>query len=146
MIDKITCFTMLTVALTMLFIYYGMDIRRKEDSRNLAPVSLQWLTKVCSFALIGVYAAVALRATTIGVPEWIGSALLASGVLCIALAKRALGRAHRFTGQCLAKPSLVATGIYRVPRMVWRKTVSERSAQRLHIPDSGRRALHHSQF
>src|SRR6188768_3008523 len=116
MISELYLFWAISVLLSACFIFYGMDLRRKKDSRNLSPVVLQVLMRSCSLGLILGYVVMAMNVTSVGFPEWLGLALLLFGVTFVAMAKRALGRAHTFTGQCLARPSLVTNGVYSVTR------------------------------
>ena len=109
-------FQLLAGILVTLFLYYGMDVRRKRGARNLATPVLVLLMKGCSALLIGAWAWVVLFANKLTAIDWMSLALMASGVAFVVAAKTVLGKAHTFTGQCLERPELVTHGVYGVTR------------------------------
>lgn len=114
--DEIFLFKAIAVAMTALFVYYGMDIRHKKGTQNFVAPHWLILMKLCSFMLIGAFVWFMLATNSIGVIDWLSLALMSSGTALILAAKRALGTAHTFTGQHLEKPSLVTHGVYTFTR------------------------------
>ncbi len=98
--------------LAALFAFYGMDVRSKAGTRDFVGRGWQGLMKLCAFGLIAGFAWAVAGAGEVRAIDWIGLALAASGTAFVAAAKRALGSAHTFTGQCLERPQLVTHGIY----------------------------------
>lgn len=98
------------------FLYYGMDVRRKDGAKDFVALVWQKLMKFCSFLLVGVAVWITLSVRQLNATEWLDLALMASGTAFVAAAKHALGKAHTFTGQYLEKPKLVTRGIYAFTR------------------------------
>src|SRR5262245_41124900 len=109
---QIDLFHVFTIALAAAFVYFGMDVRPRPGTMNLAGRGWQALMKFSSFALIVVVFNLAVTARQIGGLDWAGLALMATGTAIVTAAKRTLGRAHTFTGQCLKNPRLVTRGVY----------------------------------
>ena len=109
-------FKVTVLALGAGFIHYGMDVRRKAGARNLVrPVWLA-IMKALSFSLIAAFLWLLLNAREIGPGDWLSLTLLVTGTCFVGAAKRALGAAHTFTGQCLEQPALVTGGVYGLTR------------------------------
>ena len=98
--------------LAAFFLYYGLDVRRKDGAKDFVAPVWQKLMKFCSFLLVGVAVWITLSVRQLNATEWLDLALMASGTAFVAAAKHALGKAHTFTGQYLEKPILVTRGIY----------------------------------
>ena len=75
----------------------------------------QILMKLCSFGLIGVALGITLSMHQINGSDWLGLTMMTMGTAFLAAAKHALGKAHTFTGQYLAKTQLTR-GIYSITR------------------------------
>lgn len=114
--NQLVLFKMLCVLLTLCFVFFGMDIRRKHGTRDFVPLVWQLVMKFCSFLLIGAFAWTVLLSHEINLFDWFSLMLMASGTMFVTIAKRTLGRAHTFTGQCLEKPGLVTQGVYSITR------------------------------
>jgi protein-S-isoprenylcysteine O-methyltransferase Ste14 len=114
--DALTIFKSAVAILAAIFVYYGMDIRRKTGARDFVAPVWQVIMKLCSIALILASAWVTLSAQHVNTTDWVSLAMMAGGVGFVVAAKRALGRAHTFTGQYLACPMLVTHGVYAITR------------------------------
>ena len=114
--SQLVLFKMICVALTLCFVLFGMDIRRKTGSRDFVPLVWQVVMKFCSFLLIGAFVWTVLLSQDVSILDWFALVLMAMGTVFVTLAKRTLGKAHTFTGQYLEKPGLATQGIYRVTR------------------------------
>ena len=90
--------------LAALFLYYGMDVRRKEGAKDFVALAWQKLMKFCSFLLVGAAVWITLGVRQLNAVDWLDLAVMASGTAFVAAAKHALGKAHTFTGQYLGKP------------------------------------------
>src|SRR6266699_3645647 len=88
--------------LVALFLYYGMDVRRKDGAADFVAHTWQTLMKLCSFSLVGGFVWVTLSVPEVSASDWLDLAIMASGTVFVKAAKNALGRAHTFTGQSLA--------------------------------------------
>ena len=102
--------------LAVLFLYYGMDVRRKEGAKDFVTGPWQKLMKFCSFLLVGATVWITFSVRHLNASDWLDLAVMASGTAFVAAAKHALGKAHTFTGQYLEKPLLVTRGIYAITR------------------------------
>ena len=109
-------FQTIAEVLLVMFVGYGMDIRRKVGARNFVSGGWQVLMKISSFSLIAAFVGITLTMHEVNATDWLGLVAMASGTACVAAAKRTLGRAHTFTGEYLEKPTLVTWGIYRFSR------------------------------
>jgi len=109
-------FQIIGIALIALFVFYGMDIRRKKGSSNFVATPWLFLMKFLSFALIACFAAALFTLSKADIVDWICLALMASGTAFIIAAKKTLNTAHTFTGQFLDKPQLVTRGVYSITR------------------------------
>ena len=115
-------FEVVVVLLLVVFVRYGMDIRKKPGARSFVWNGWQVLMKACSFSLIVAFVAfIAVIGITSPVHEmqaadWLGLVVMLTGTACVMAAKRALGRSHTFTGEYLERPKLVTWGIYRFTR------------------------------
>jgi steroid 5-alpha reductase family enzyme len=109
-------FQIIAGTLTAFFLYYGMDVRRKEGARDFTLSAWQTLMKFCSFLLVGVAVWITFSVHQVNAGDWLDLAVMASGTAFVAAAKRGLGKAHTFTGQYLEKPMLVTRGIYAITR------------------------------
>ena len=114
--NQLVLFKIVCVLLTLCFVFFGMDIRRKHGSRNFVPLVWQLVMKFCSFLLIGAFVWTVLLSHELSTLDWFSLMLMASGTMFVTMAKRTLGTAHTFTGQCLEKPGLVTQGIYSMTR------------------------------
>lgn len=111
-----TVFRAIATALAILFISYGMDVRRKRETVNLAAPLWQLLMKGAAALLVGSFAALVWTITSPDRLDWVALIVGACGTALVVAAKRALGSSHTFTGQCRAHPRLVTTGIYSITR------------------------------
>jgi len=111
-----TLFQITSGTLVALFLYYGMDVRRKDGAADFVAHTWQTLMKFCSFSLIGGFVWVSLSVPQVSASDWLDMAIMASGTVFVTAAKNALGRAHTFTGQYLEKPGLVTRGVYSITR------------------------------
>ena len=111
-----TVYKLMIAAAGVAFVIYGMDIRRKAGACNFVGPIWLVLMKALSFALIGTFFMTLALSAELGALDWLTLALLLSGTLFVALAKRALGTVHTFTGQYLLRPGLVTTGVYSLTR------------------------------
>jgi protein-S-isoprenylcysteine O-methyltransferase Ste14 len=102
--------------LVALFLYYGMDVRRKDGARDFAAPAWQTLVKLCSFLLIGAFLWIVLSTRQVSLGDWLDLSVMMSGTTFVMAAKKELGRAHTFTGQYLDNPRLVTTGVYAITR------------------------------
>src|SRR4051812_38213199 len=102
--------------LVVAFLYYGLDVRRKRGTRDLAGPAWQTVMRVGSFGLVGAFVWSAVAVSGTATHDWLALALMAGGTAFVAAAKRALGRAHTFTGQVLDTPGLVTGGVYGLTR------------------------------
>ena len=102
--------------LAVLFLYYGMDVRRKKGAKDFVTLAWQRLMKFCSFLLVGAAVWITFSVRQLNAVDWLDLALIASGTAFVAAAKHTLGKAHTFTGQYLEKPMLVTRGIYAITR------------------------------
>ena len=53
-------FQTIAAVLLVMFVGYGMDIRRKLGARNFVPAGWQVLMKISSFSLIGAFVGITL--------------------------------------------------------------------------------------
>jgi protein-S-isoprenylcysteine O-methyltransferase Ste14 len=111
-----TMFQIITGVLATAFLHYGMDIRGKKGARHLVGRGWQLLMMVSSFLLIAAFLSLVICIRYVGAIDWMGLTLIGVGTIFIGAAKRALGEAHTFTGQCLDGPMLVTGGIYATTR------------------------------
>ena len=109
-------FKTIAAVLLVMFVGYGMDIRRKLGARKFVSGGWQVMMKICSFSLIIAFVGITSTIHEVNATDWLGLVAMASGTACVVAAKRALGRAHTFTGEYLEKPTLVTWGIYRFSR------------------------------
>lgn len=109
-------FQVTALALVAVFIYYGMDVRKKTDVQNFTMPLWQMLMKLLSFALIiaFVYGVWSVRLPS--AVDYLALALMVSGTAFVTAAKQALGKAHTFTGQYLTNPGLITHAVYAVTR------------------------------
>ena len=99
-----------------LFLFYGMDVRRKAGALNVVAPAWQLLMKLCALFLIAGFAWLIASMREHSMIDWLGLTLGATGTAFVAAAKRTLGNAHTFTGQVLEKPRLVTDGVYAITR------------------------------
>jgi protein-S-isoprenylcysteine O-methyltransferase Ste14 len=99
-----------------LFMFHGMDVRRKEGARDFVAPAWQLLMKLCAWLLIAGFAWLVASMREPGMIDWLGLALGTSGTAFVVAAKWALGDAHTFTGQHLERPRLVTHGVYAITR------------------------------
>jgi protein-S-isoprenylcysteine O-methyltransferase Ste14 len=99
-----------------LFLWYGMDVRRKAGARDFVPPFWQALMSVAALSLLGAFIWVVLAIREPAGLDWLGLALMGSGTSFVVAAKRALGPMHTFTGQYREHPRLVTSGVYAVTR------------------------------
>ena len=96
---------MVAAVLLVVFVRYGMDIRRKPGGRSFVCNGWQLMIKACSFLLIFALAAfIAVSGMTspvhqIQVADWLGLVVVLVGTACAMAAKRALGQSHTFPGE-----------------------------------------------
>jgi protein-S-isoprenylcysteine O-methyltransferase Ste14 len=113
---EIAIFKIISAMFTVFFIFFGMDIRKKAGARDFVSPFWQFIMKFSSFLLIGAFIWIALLIQEIGLIDWLALMLAIFGTIFVTLARRTLGKAHTFTGQCLEKPELVTQGVYRFTR------------------------------
>jgi protein-S-isoprenylcysteine O-methyltransferase Ste14 len=111
-----TLFQAFSGILIAIFLYYGMDIRRKSGARDFAAPAWQIVMKLCSLLLVGAFFLVTLSARHVSLADWLDLSLMIIGTAFVTAAKRELGRAHTFTGQFLENTRLVTTGVYATTR------------------------------
>ena len=111
-----TLFQIISGILVALFLYYGMDVRRKDGARDFVAPAWQRAMKLCSLLLVGAFFWITLSTRQVSMGDWLDLSFMISGTAFVAAAKRELGRAHTFTGQFLENPRLVTTGIYAMTR------------------------------
>ena len=99
-----------------LFLFYGMDVRRKAGVQDFIAAPWQLLMKLCALLLIAGFTWLVASMREPGMIDWLGLTLGAAGTAFVAAAKRSLGNAHTFTGQYLEKPRLVTDGVYALTR------------------------------
>jgi protein-S-isoprenylcysteine O-methyltransferase Ste14 len=109
-------FQIIAGILAAIFLYYGMDVRRKHGARNFVAPVWQRLMKFCAFLIVGAVVSSALTVRQLNAGDCLALAVMASGTAFVAAAKHTLGKAHTFTGQYLAKPLLITHGIYSLTR------------------------------
>src|SRR5215468_6222521 len=97
--ETLVAFQVAAAVLVALFVYFGMDLRRKEGARNFVAPAWQYLMKVCAFVLLGAFVWIANAAAEIRMIDWMGLGVMAIGTAFVVAAKRALGTVHTFTGQ-----------------------------------------------
>jgi protein-S-isoprenylcysteine O-methyltransferase Ste14 len=113
---SVRIFQIVTGMLGGIFLYCGMDVRRKKGAQDFVASIWQVFMKVCSFSLIGVALGITFSVHRINVSDWMGLTIMTTGTAFVAAARHALGEAHTFTGQYRAKPQLVTRGIYSITR------------------------------
>ena len=111
-----TLFQITAAILAGLFLYYGLDVRRKEGAWDFVAPAWQTLVKLCSFSLVGAFVWFTVSVRQVNTGDWLDLAVMASGTTFVMAAKRALGKAHTFTGQYLERPELVTRGVYSITR------------------------------
>jgi protein-S-isoprenylcysteine O-methyltransferase Ste14 len=116
MLRMTTIFQIIAATVTALFLYYGMDVRRKAGARDFVASLWQTLMKVCSLTLMGVAAWMTFTIRNVNAGHWLALAMMISGTGFVTAAKRALGASHTFTGQYLDEPKLVTRGVYAFTR------------------------------
>ena len=94
-------FQTIAAVLLVVFVGYGMDIRRKLGAKNFVGSGWLALMKIGSFSLIAAFIRVTLTMHEVNGTDWLGLAAMVGGTACVTAAKRALGRAHTFTGRHL---------------------------------------------
>lgn len=114
--SSLLLFQITAVILGGLFLCYGMDVRRKAGACDFVAPAWQVLMKFSAFALLGCCGWVVIAMHTPDLVDWLGLAFVASGTAFIVAAKRALGRAHTFTGQYMKQTQLVTHGVYAITR------------------------------
>ena len=114
--DTTFFFQLIAWALVAVFVFYGMDVRQKTGASDFVAPFWQMLMKLLSFALIAAFVCVLWWVRFPTAVDYLALVLMASGTAFVAAAKRALGRAHTFTGQYLTKPGLITHGVYAVTR------------------------------
>ena len=114
--QALTLFKSTVAIVGVVFLYYGMDVRRKAGARDFVPLLWQALMKACSFALISAFMWIAYSVKQLHLIDWLSLAALVGGSAFVVAAKRALGGAHTFTGQYLEQPGLVMHGVYATSR------------------------------
>ena len=114
--NLLTLFQLAAAPLGVLFLIYGMDVRRKAGGRDFVPPAWQALMKVCAFSLLGGLAWIVACMHAPGAIDWLGLAVIGTGTAFVVAAKRALGRSHTFTGQYQEEPRLVTHGVYAFTR------------------------------
>ena len=100
----------------VIFLYFGMDVRRKTGARDFVAPVWQALMKIVSLALICAFCGVAFFVRQASASDWVALAALVTGTALVVAAKRALAAAHTFTGQYRERPRLVTHGIYGATR------------------------------
>jgi protein-S-isoprenylcysteine O-methyltransferase Ste14 len=114
--EALALFKAVSAILVVIFLCYGMDVRRKAGTRHFVAPVWQSLMKIGSFALITAFTCVAFFMRQLEIIDWLSLAALAAGTAFVVAAKRALGPVHTFAGQYLEKPALVVHGVYAVTR------------------------------
>lgn len=114
--EALIVFKSTAAILVVVFLYYGMDVRRKAGTRHFVAPVWQSLMKFSSFALIAGFTWIAFSVRQLDMTDWLSVAALAAGTAFIVAAKRALGAVHTFTGQYLDQPGLVMHGVYAMTR------------------------------
>jgi len=114
--EALALFKSAAAMLVAVFLYYGMDVRRKAGTRHFVAPGWQLLMKLCAFSLIGAFVWFAMSAPQVGTIDWLGLVLMSTGTAFVATAKRALGIAHTFSGQYLDEPRLVTRGVFSITR------------------------------
>ena len=115
-INSVRLFQLAAALLGVLFLVYGMDVRRKAGARDFVAPLWQAIMKLCAFALLGGMAWIVFCMQAPGAIDWLGLAFIASGTAFVVAAKRALGKSHTFTGQYQEEPQLVTHGVYAITR------------------------------
>jgi protein-S-isoprenylcysteine O-methyltransferase Ste14 len=116
MMEGLRIFQTTAGILVALFVFYGMDVRRKGGAHDFVAPIWQALLKLCAFSLTVAFAGIAMSATHTSAIDWSALAMMAAGTAFVVAAKRALGNAHTFTGQFLGKPRLVTHGVFALTR------------------------------
>jgi len=114
--EALTLFKSMAAIVGVVFLHYGMDVRRKTGTRYFVPRLWQALMKICSLALISAFMWIAFSVQQLDGIDWLCLAALVAGTTFIVAAKRALGTVHTFTGQYLEQPGLVMHGVYAMTR------------------------------
>ena len=114
--SDLTLFRTASLALAVLFLWYGMDVRRKTDAHDFVAPMWQAVMRLAAFSLIGAFIWVALVMPGPGGLDWFGLAFMVSGTSFVVAAKRALGPTHTFTGQYREHSRLVMSGVYGITR------------------------------
>ena len=109
--ESLVFFKVTAGILVAVFLYYGMDVRRKPGARHFVAPFWQLLMKLSSFTLIAAFVWIAWSVRQLSPIDWLSLVALAGGTAFIVAAKRALGAVHTFTGQYLEKPGLVVRSI-----------------------------------
>lgn len=94
------------------FLYYGMDVRRKTGTRDFVAPVWQAVTKIVSLALICAFCWVSFSIRQLSAGDWLSLSAIFAGTACVVAAKRALADGHTFSGQHLEQPRLVTHGIH----------------------------------
>ena len=114
--EESALFKLMAVLLLIVFVYYGMDVRRKTGARDFVAAVWQVLMKLCSFILLAAFAWALASAHEVSAGDWLSLVFFAIGTAFIAGAKRALGTVHTFAGQYQRNPKLVTHGVYAMTR------------------------------
>ena len=109
-------FRVASLTLVALFLWFGMDVRRKAGTGSFVGHGWQTLMKLAAFSLIGLFVRVVLTIPEPRSLEWIALGLMGSGTACVVAAKRTLGSTHTFAGQYRHRTQLVTRGVYALTR------------------------------
>ena len=109
-------FRIASLVVVGLFVWFGMDVRRKPGSRDFVAPAWQTLMKLAAFSLLGAFVWVVLALPAPRGLDWLALALMGSGTAFVVAAKRALGTTHTFAGQYREQPRLVTRGVYALTR------------------------------
>ena len=113
---NVALFRVASLALVVLFLWFGMDVRRKAGTVHFVAPVWQTLMKLAAFSLIGAFAWVVMTIPGPRNLDWLALALMGSGTAFVVAAKRTLGPTHTFAGQYRQRAELVTRGVYALTR------------------------------
>ncbi len=108
--------TWVLLGILVLFIVFGMDIRKKKGMTSIVGKPFVILMKLSCVVLLGLYLHSLFQIREAGIVEWTSLILTAMGTLIVAIAKLGLRDSFSWTGHYLKDTQLITDGIYKSVR------------------------------
>jgi len=106
----------LLLAVFVLFVMFGMDVRRKKGMTTIVNKGYVIFMKLSCLVLLLLYLDSIFKINSIGVVEWAALGFTGMGAILVAIAKQGLRESFSWTGHFLKDTKLITDGIYQYVR------------------------------